>query len=149
MVIAGAATLVAAAVLAAIVTSSGGGAGGPPVREYLTAVEKICAEYGARLDEIRPPTDLSSPGAVVESLQQALPVLVEQRDEVRALEEPGSLRGKLARFFELTDRSLAELRRALAAAMERALYPMAVALTDFGEVRDEAKVVAREIGFHC
>jgi hypothetical protein len=149
MVIAGATILIAAGVAAAIVTGSVGGADGPPVSEYLTEVEKICAEYGAKLDEIRPPTDLSSPGAVVESLQQALPVLVAQRDEVRALEEPAALRGRLTRFFELTDRSLAALRRALTSALERALYPMAVALTEFGNVRDEAKVVAREIGFHC
>jgi hypothetical protein len=35
------------------------------------------------------------------------------------------------------------------AALERALYPMATALTRFGERRNEAKAVARKIGFAC
>jgi hypothetical protein len=109
----------------------------------------VCAEYGVRLDRIPPPGDLSSPGAIVESLEQALPVLREQEEAVRALATPRALEADLARFFRLTDRSLAELQAALDAALERALYPMATALTRFGEVRNEAKAVARRIGFAC
>jgi hypothetical protein len=148
-ILAGAATVVAVGAVAAVIVANVGGAEHPSPAEYLAAVEVICAEYGAKLDEIPPPGDLSSPGSVVESLQQALPVLVEQEEKVRSLEAPASLRPRLERFFDLTDGSIAELRKALAAALERALYPMAVALTEFGEVRDRAKRVAGDIGFQC
>jgi len=122
----------------------------PPTREeYLADAHAVCADYGARLDAIPPPGDLSSPGAVVESLQQALPLLREQERAVQALAVPPALEPDLTRFFRLTDRSLAELQEALDAALERALYPMATALTRFGEVRNEAKAVARRIGFTC
>lgn len=134
---------------AAAIVASVGGAEHPTAEEYLAAVEEICADYGAKLDAIPPPGDLSSPGSVVESLQQALPILHEQEAKVRDLEAPAELRVKLARFFTLTDRSIAHLRRALDAALERALYPMALALTDFGETRDDAKKLAGEIGFRC
>jgi len=86
---------------------------------------------------------------VVESLQAAIPVLTEEAEEVRELERPPALQIKLDRFFLLTDRSIVELQRALDAALGHALYPMAVALTDFGKVRDQAKQVAGQIGFDC
>ena len=122
----------------------------PPTRaEYLADVQAVCARYGEELDRIPPPGDLSSPGAVVESLEQALPVLREQERAVKALETPPALEADLARFFRLTDRSLVELQTALDEALERALYPMATALTRFDEVRNEAKAVARRIGFAC
>jgi hypothetical protein len=122
----------------------------PPTRaEYLADIEALCAQYGAELDRIPPPGDLSSPGAIVESLEQALPVLREQERAVKALQSPPALEADLARFFRLTDRSLEELQTALDEALERALYPMATALTRFDEVRNEAKAVARRIGFAC
>lgn len=122
----------------------------PPTRgEYLADVEALCARYGEELDRIPPPGDLSSPGAIVESLEQALPVLREQERAVKALQAPPALDADLARFFRLTDRSLVELQTALDEALERALYPMATALTRFDEVRNEAKAVARKIGFAC
>jgi hypothetical protein len=121
----------------------------PTRAEYLAEVHDVCAAYSERLDRIPPPGDLSSPGAIVESLEQALPVLREQERAVKALTVPPELEGDLGRFFALTDRSLAELQEALDAALDRALYPMATALTRFGEVRNEAKAVAREIGFDC
>lgn len=139
-----------AAVLAALVVVEATRSAGEPSRAgYLAAVETICQRYDERLDRIPPPGDLSSPGSVVESLRQALPVLREQEREVRGLAAPVELRRQLARFFTFTDRSLAALGEALDAALERALYPMATALTRFGEQRDEAKRVAREIGFQC
>jgi len=122
----------------------------PPTRdEYLADVQAVCARYGEELDRIPPPGDLSSPGAIVESLEQALPVLREQERAVLALQAPAALEADLARFFRLTDRSLEELQTALDEALERALYPMATALTRFDEVRNEAKAVARKIGFAC
>lgn len=143
------AAVVAAAAVAVVVAASAFGSDEPSRDEYLAEVRAVCADYGVQLDRIPPPGDLSSPGAIVESLQQALPVLRRQEQAVQALEAPETLRADLARFFRLTDRSLAELQAALDAALERALYPMATALTRFGERRNEAKAVAHEIGFDC
>jgi hypothetical protein len=122
---------------------------GPTRSEYVARVDAICARYGARLDQVPPPGDLSSPGAIVESLQGALPILREQEEAIRALPAPRALDADLAELFRLTDRSLEELQNALDAALERALFPMATALTRFGDVRNEAKVISRRIGFHC
>jgi hypothetical protein len=140
---------VGAAVAALVVVAATRGAYEPTRAEYLAAAEAICVEYGDRLDRIPPPTDVASPGAVVESLEQALPILREQEDRIRALAAPGELRSRLERFYRLTDRSLDALQEALDQALERAIYPMAVALTRFGDVRDQAKLLAREIGFDC
>lgn len=140
---------VAAGVAALVAVAARGDPDEPTRAEYLAQVNAICTDYGARLDRIAPPTDLSSPGAVVESLQAALPVLEEQEQRVRALRSPAALQADLEQFFRLTDRSLVELHAALDAALERALFPMATALTRFGERRDEAKLVARRLGFRC
>ncbi len=140
--------LLTATVAATVVLVRGGEAAVTP-EAFLDQVRAVCADYGERLDAIAPPTDLSSPGAVYESLGAALPVLRDQADAVRALEAPTSLRDDLDEFFALTDRSLVELRNAYDEAGERALFPMATALSRFEEVRDEAKLVARRIGFDC
>ena len=140
---------VAAATAAAVVVVAHGG-GTPVTREtFLQDVHAVCEDYGRRLDEIAPPTDLSSPGAVYESLGLALPVLREQEEAVRALEAPPELGDDLEEFYELTDRSLVELQTARDEAGARELFLMATALTRFEETRDEAKAVARRIGFDC
>jgi hypothetical protein len=140
---------VVAGAAALVVVAATRGADEPTRAEYLARAEAICKDYGERLDRIPPPGDLSSPGSIVESLEQALPLLREQEDAVRALVAPAALRARLDRFYALTDRSLDELQAALDAALERELYPMATALTRFGDVRNQAKRVAREIGFRC
>ena len=136
----------ATATVVVVVAETGGGA---TQEEYVSRVNAICVEYGKKLDAIPPPGDLSSPGAVVESLEQALPVLQAQEDEIHALEHPSKLDADVAKLHRLTDESLDYLREALRQALERALYPMATALTSFGEARDEAKVVSRRLGFDC
>lgn len=140
---------VVAAAAALVVVAATRGADEPTRAEYLARAEAICKEYGDRLDRIPPPGDLSSPGSVVESLRQALPLLREQESAVRALVAPAALRARLDRFYELTDSSLDELQAALDAALERELFPMATALTRFGDVRNRAKRLAGEIGFRC
>jgi hypothetical protein len=143
--------VLAVAVLSAAVVVVVARGGEPSVtpEAFLDEVHAVCTEYGERLDEIAPPVDLSSPGAVYESLGAALPLLREQAAAVRSLETPPSLRSDLEEFFVLTDRSLVELKDAYDAAGERALYPMAVSLSRFEKVRDDAKRVARQIGFDC
>ena len=138
-----------AAVSTVVAVEALGGEGRPTEAEYLAEVAAICKEYGERLDRIAPPGDISSPGAVVSSIATALPVLRAQLRAVRALRAPRSLEADLERFFTLTDRSLDELQEAHDAAFERELFPMAKALTRFGEVRDEAKAISRALGFHC
>lgn len=138
-----------AAVTAAVVVVVAETGGGATKEEYVARVKAICAEYGKKLDAIPPPGDLSSPGAVVESLEQAIPVLQAQANAIRELEHPSQLDGDVTELHRLTDESLVHLRRALSQALERALYPMATALTSFGEARDEAKVVSNRLGFDC
>ena len=138
-----------AAVTAAVFVVVAETGGGATQAEYVARVNAICVEYGKKLDAIPPPGDLSSPGSVVESLEQAIPVLEAQADEIRALKHPSSLDADIAELTRLTDASLVHLRDALSQAQQRALYPMATALTSFGEVRDEAKVVSGRLGFDC
>lgn len=151
-------TIVAAAVLLGVATgivtgivvaSGGDGAHEPTRAEYLARVAAICGTYGKQLDRIPPPTDPASPGAVVESIRRALPILRGQAERIRALEVPTALRGPLDRFFVLTDRSIVALERARREAEQRALFPMVQAIADFEAVRDQAKGVARAIGFDC
>lgn len=139
----------AVAATATVVAFGSRGDNRPSHDAYVTDVNAICREYGERLDRIPPPGDLSSPGAIVESLEQALPILRDQARTIRGLRRPTGDEERVARFFRLTDSSLVALQAALDAALERALYPMATALTRFGERRDEAKAVARELGFAC
>lgn len=138
-----------AAVTATVVVVLAETGGGATQAEYVARVNAICVEYGKKLDAIPPPGDLSSPGSVVESLEQAIPVLAAQADEIRGLRHPSKLDVDVAELHRLTDESLDHLRDALSQARERALYPMATALTSFGEARDEAKVVSRRLGFDC
>lgn len=138
---------VATATVVVVVAESGGSA--TTQEEYVAQVNAICAEYGKKLDAIPPPGDLSSPGSVVESLEQAIPILEEQAKEIRKLDHPSKLDNDIDELHRLTDESLGDLRRALRAASERALYPMATALTAFGEARDEAKAVSNRLGFNC
>ena len=132
-----------------VVACGGDGSHEPTRTEYLARVAAICETYGEQLDGIPPPSDPASPGAVFESISRALPILREQRDRVRALEAPEALRGRLDRFFTLTDRSLAALERAEREAGKRELFLMVQALAEFETVRDEAKQVADVIGFDC
>lgn len=141
---------VAGGIAAAIVLATGGAHGATLTRaEYLARVEAICDRHGKRLDRIAPPTDLSSPGSVFESISLALPVLREQAEEARKLRPPRELQPQLRRFFALTDRSLDRLAAARNAAGRRELFPMARALTEFSIWRNAAKRLARQIGFHC
>ena len=150
LVAAAAAVAVAAGIVAGTVVALGGGDSPLPTRaEYLARVVAICETYGKQLDLIPPPSDPASPGAVFESIGQALPILRKQAKEIRALEAPKALRSRLDRFFELTDRSLAALERARREAGKRALFPMVQAISAFEEVRDQAKQVAHAIGFDC
>ena len=150
LVAAAAALAVAAGIVTGTVVAFGGDdSPGPTRAEYLAQVAAICETYGKQLDLIPPPTDPASPGAVFESIGQALPILRQQAKEIRALATPKALRSRLARFFELTDRSILALERARDEAGRRALFPMVQAISAFEEVRDQAKQAGHTIGFDC
>jgi hypothetical protein len=117
--------------------------------EYIESVALICETYGRQLDEIPPPTDPASPGAVFESIDLALPILREQAAHLKALETPDLLRKDVARFLRLTDESIVKLEQARHQAEERELFLMVKAISAFEKVRDEAKELAQSIGFHC
>ena len=146
-----AAALVVAAATAAVVVIVGHGSGAtaPTRLEYLARVEAVCHQFGRRLDKIPPPTDPASPGAVFESINAALPILREQARRVRALDPPRELRRQLAPFFTLTARSLDALARARNYAHDRRLFPMVQAISAFETKRNQAKRIARSIGFKC
>jgi hypothetical protein len=141
--------LVTAVVAAAVVVVARGGEPAVTREDFLTEVHDVCAFYSERLDAVQPPVDLSSPGAVYESLGAALPLLRQQAAAVRALDAPPVLETDLDEFFTLTDESLRELKVAYDEAGARELYLMATALTRFEEVRDQAKAVATRSGFDC
>jgi len=141
----------AAGVVTGIVTvASGGRESGEQTRAaYLAEVAAICETYGRQLDEIPPPSDPASPGAVFESIGRALPILREQAQRLRVLEAPAELALQIDRFFALTDQSIVALERARHEAGRRALFPMVQAIAAFEAVRDKAKNLARAIGFRC
>jgi len=141
--------VVAGGVTAGLVFALGEGAAAPTQAEYAARVNAICAEYGAQLDRIRPPDDPASLGAAYEAMTLALPVLRRQSEEVRELRVPKALANRVERFFELTDRSLERLEDARRHAKARELFKMVQALSAFQRVRDQAKGVARSIGFRC
>ena len=141
---------IAGGIAAGAVLAFGGDSTREPTKaEYLAQVSAICEAYGKRLDLIPPPSDPASPGAVFESISNALPILKEQAARVRVLDTPRALRSRLARFFDLTDRSILALERAQREAGKRELFPMVQAISAFEQVRDQAKRAAHTIGFDC
>jgi hypothetical protein len=142
--------LIAAGIAAGIVLAFKGTGGSASTRAaYLRRVDAICESYGKRLDKIPPPLDPASPGAVYESIGLALPLLERQAEEIEGLRRPDGLEATVDRFFLLTRRSLRHLARARGQAGRRELFPMVQSLTAFGNARDAAKRVGREIGFRC
>jgi hypothetical protein len=111
--------LAAAGVAAAVVLAAGGHDADDDARAaYLDRVSEICEAYGRRLDRVAPP-DITIPASVYESVQEALPLVVAELDEVRAVEPPPSLRRQVARFLELSDATVARLRAVRAQALGR------------------------------
>lgn len=102
----------------------------PTRAQYFERVAGICRVYGPRLDRIVPP-DASGTGDVVAAIRRALPLITAQEREVKALEAPADLRVQLARWFDLQDRRIEMLERALRAADDLDFLTVGVAYTDF------------------
>ncbi len=102
----------------------------PTRAQYFAQVAAICRVYGPKLDRIVPP-DASGTGDVVAAIRLAFPLVKAQAQEVRSLEAPRVLRTQLARWFDLQDRRIEMLERALRAADGLDFLAVGVAYTEF------------------
>ena len=117
----------------------------PTKAQYLGRVAAICRVYGPQLDRIVPP-DASGTGDVVEAIGLALPLVRAQEREVRALEKPGELSTRLARWFDLQDRRVEMLEKALRAAQRQDFLAVGVAYVDFSLSGPEAARLGSALG---
>jgi hypothetical protein len=118
-----------AATAVALVFSASSGAE-PTQAQYLAQVAAICRVYGPQLDRIRPP-DVAEPANVIAAVSRALPLVTAQEREVKRLEAPSALRVKLAKWFDLQDRRIGMLEKALRAARRQDFRALSVAYVDF------------------
>jgi hypothetical protein len=102
----------------------------PTQAQYLARVAQICRVYGPQLDRIRPP-DVAEPANVIAAVKRALPLVTAQERDVKALKAPRELRPMLTRWFELQDRRIGLLERALRAARREDFRALSVAYVDF------------------
>ena len=117
----------------------------PTQAQYLARVAAICRVYGPRLDRIRPP-DVAEPANVIAAVSRALPLVKAQEHEVRRLRPPGDLRTELARWFELQDRRIGMLERALRAARRQDFRALSIAYVDFMLAGPETARLGSAIG---
>lgn len=102
----------------------------PTEAQYLARVAAVCRVYGPRLDRIRPP-DVAEPANVIAAVTHALPLVRAQEREVRQLRAPKELRARLARWFDLQDRRVGMLEKALRAARRQDFRALSVAYVAF------------------
>ena len=142
-------TVVAAVVAGAFVLAFGTSRSeaAPSRAEYFSRVAAICRAYGPKLDKIPPPVDISIPAEITEAVRKVEPVLTAEADAVRRLEAPAELKGKLARWTTLNDRSLGKLGEALRAAKQQNLMGIQVAYVAFIVTGAKAQHLGHQIGF--
>jgi hypothetical protein len=110
--------LVAGAIATAIVLAFTGSSKAAPTRaEYFARVAAICSFYGPKLDKISPPHDIAIPGEVAGPVRLALPLIVAETREVRALPPPKELAPLVEQWLVLKDRAIATLKRTLREAL--------------------------------
>jgi hypothetical protein len=124
------AVLTAGAAAALFLAFSADSRAEPTQEQYFARVAAVCRVYGPRLDRIRPP-DVAEPANVIAAVGRALPLVKAQEREVKQLRPPGELRTEIARWFELQDRRIGMLERALRAARRQDFRALSVAYVDF------------------
>jgi hypothetical protein len=124
------AVLTVAVAVALVLVFSADSRAEPSRAQYFAQVAAICRVYGPQLDRIQPP-DVSGPGNVVAAVGLALPLVKAQEREVRALEAPSELSTRLAGWFDLQDRRIGMLEKALRAAQRQDFRTLSVAYVDF------------------
>jgi len=143
------AVIVAGLVAALLVLFLDGGGHAPTRAEYISKVNAICRVYNARLSRIPAPTVLGNPQAVAQSIGQALPLVVERAEKVRAIEPPKELAARVARLFRFSDMAVSELRTSRRAALAGNVKQSGIALGRFLAFSNEAHQTSLRIGLSC
>jgi hypothetical protein len=117
--------------------------------EYLARVEAVCRDYNRRLARIPAPIAVGNPQAVAASIDQALPLVEARAAKAKAITPPPELAPRVQQVFTLSDRAIAELRSARAAADAGSLKRSARALGRFLAASDNARRAADAIGLNC
>jgi hypothetical protein len=140
--------LVASGIAAGIVLAFTGTSKAAPTKaEYFARVAAICRVYGPQLDKISPPHDPAIPGEVAGPVGLALPLVVAETREVRALRPPKELAAQVEQWLALKDRAIETLRRTLREALVPDVRRMG---PDWLRFLDEAEAAAKaggKIGF--
>jgi hypothetical protein len=85
----GACLVVTGVIAAGIVLAFSGESSAAPTRaEYFAQIAAICRVYGPELDKLDPPHDIAIPGEVAGPVSTALPLVVAEQREVRAVRPP-------------------------------------------------------------
>ena len=138
----------AAAAAAGIVLAFGGQSKAAPSRaQYFTRIAAICRVYGPKLDGISPPHDIAIPGEVAGPVGQALPIIVAETREVRALQPPKDLAAAVEHWLRLKDRAITTLKRTLREALEPDVTRMGPDWLLFVRQADSAAKAGDAIGF--
>lgn len=135
----------AAALVVVFVFSSGKPAAALTKSQYFARVAAICRLYGPRLDAI-PPADIAEPANVIDAVTRALPLVKAQVRDVRALKAPVELRPKLAQWFKLHDRRIADLEAAVRAGRKQDLRALSIAYFQFQQLGPATARLGSAIG---
>jgi hypothetical protein len=117
--------------------------------EYIARVEAVCRDYNRRLARIPAPIAVGDPQAVKVSIDRALPLVEERAARAKGIAPPPELAGRVQQLFSLSDRAIAELRSARAAAHAGSVKRSARALGRFLAASDQARSAALAIGLNC
>jgi hypothetical protein len=140
--------LVAGGVAAGIALAFHGGGSSLTPAQYLARADAACRSYGRQLDRIAPP-DPGSTSDVAASVGRALPILQKQADAVRKIRPPRELEQRVRRFFELSDRAVAELGAVLDAAKRNDAEAMGPRLGAWFKASDDSRAASKRVGFRC
>lgn len=139
------AAVTAAVAIAVVLVTTASSRVEPTRAQYLAGVAAVCRDYGPRLDRIRPP-DVAEPANVIDAVDRVLPLVRAQLRDVRALEPPAELRGRVQRWLALQQRRLGKLEKAQAAGRRQDFRALGIAYVDFALAGSETGRIAREIG---
>jgi hypothetical protein len=139
------AAVTAAVAIAVVLVTTASSRAEPTRAQYLAGVAAVCRDYGPRLDRIRPP-DVAEPANVIDAVDRVLPLVRAQLRDVRALEPPAELRGRVQRWLALQQRRLGKLEKAQAAGRRQDFRALGIAYVDFALAGSETGRIAREIG---
>jgi hypothetical protein len=140
--------LVGGGIAAGIILAFTGTSSAAPTRaEYFARVAAICRAYGPKLDKISPPHDIAIPGEVAGPVRLALPLVIAETREVRALRPPKGLAGEVEHWLMLKDRANNTLKRTLREALIPDIRRMGPDWLRFLDEREAAAKAGGRIGF--